>query len=54
MNDNVNKNDMAQIPYIVHKKRMYEAYQREKVLKVVLVLTNAFWIVVSVWRWLYV
>lgn len=37
--------DMAQIPYIVHKYRMYKAYKRESKLKIALIATNALWIV---------
>ena len=35
--------DMAQIPYIEHRKRMFKAYQRENRLKWILVATNVFW-----------
>lgn len=35
--------DMAQIPYIAHKARMYQAYKREKRLKIILLVTNMLW-----------
>lgn len=37
------KVNMAQIPYIEHKKRIYKAYQREQKLKILLVCTNTLW-----------
>lgn len=40
------KNDMAQIPYVAHRKRMYKAYVRERRLKIALALTNAIWIAI--------
>ena len=39
------KEDMAQIPYIEHKRRMFKAYQREIKLRRWLIGTNAMWIV---------
>lgn len=48
MNKKCNKcklnTDMAQIPYIEHKNRMYKAYRREMILKVLLVVSNLLWI----------
>lgn len=38
-----NKSDMAQIPYIVHKCRMYKAYKRETRLKWAIVIINIVW-----------
>ena len=35
--------NMAQIPYIEHQSRMYKAYRREKLLKGLLIGTNALW-----------
>lgn len=44
------KDDMAQIPYIEHKRRMFKAYQRETALRGWLIGTNAMWLVgVIVW-----
>ena len=37
--------NMAQIPYIEHERRMYKAYKREKRLKMLLIGTNAAWVV---------
>jgi hypothetical protein len=45
---------LYEIPYIVHKKRMYEAYKRETILKVLLILSNLFWLILTVVRWFYV
>lgn len=42
---NEKKVDMAQIPYIVHKKRLFKAYQREMRLTIALVLTNTLWLI---------
>lgn len=39
------KSDMAQIPYIAHRARMYKAYKRENRLKIALALTNLAWII---------
>lgn len=38
-------NDLYQIPYVEHCKRIYEAYRREKLLKVLLVGSNALWLI---------
>ena len=38
------KVDMAQIPYVEHRMRMYRAYERERRLKVTLIATNALWV----------
>lgn len=44
------KEDMAHIPYIEHKRRMFKAYQKEIKLKGLLIGTNVMWIVgVVVW-----
>ncbi len=40
-------NDMHQIPYIEHCNRMYHAYCREKILKILLISTNAVWLIAS-------
>ncbi len=40
--------NMAQIPYIEHKYRMYLADKRESRLKLLLILTNAAWFLASV------
>ena len=37
------KNDMAQISFIAHKKALFEAYKREKRLKIMLIATNIIW-----------
>lgn len=42
------KTEMAQIPYIVHKCRMYKAYKREARFKIALIATNALWVVGAV------
>ena len=42
------KVNMAQIPYIEHKKRIYKAYKREQKLKILLVCTNAMWVLGAV------
>ena len=42
--------DMAQIPYIEHKRRMFKVCQRENVLRGWLIGTNAMWLTgVIVW-----
>ena len=42
--------EMAHIPYIEHKRRMYKAYQREIKLQGWLIGTNAIWLVgIVVW-----
>lgn len=40
--------DMAQIPYIEHKHRMFKVYQREKRLKVLLVCSNCLWLIAAI------
>ena len=46
--NNCNKNnDMAQIPYIEHERRMFKAYQREKRLKILLFGTNISWLFIA-------
>ena len=44
MNCDKCKSDMAQIPYIEHKKRMFKFYQRVNRLRVVLVAKNVIWL----------
>ena len=41
--------DMAQIPYIEHKKRIFKAYQRENRLVWIAILTNAAWLSMVIW-----
>lgn len=40
--------DMAQVPYIEHEKRMYKAYKRECLLKVMLAATNGLWLIAAI------
>jgi hypothetical protein len=40
--------DMAQIPYIEHKHRMFKAYRRERRLKALLVCSNCLWLVMAI------
>lgn len=42
------KEDMAQIPYIEHRKRMYKAYKREKKLWICLLCSNAMWVFMAI------
>lgn len=37
------KPDMAQIPYIEHKKRLYKFYQKNRALRMMIIATNAAW-----------
>lgn len=37
------KTDMAKIPYIVHKARMFQVYKEKKRIKTALVITNVIW-----------
>lgn len=39
--------NMAQIPFIEHKKRMYKAYCRERNLKLLLIISNVFWVLIA-------
>ena len=41
-------NNIAQIPYIEHKKRMFKAYQREMRLTILLMISNLLWLVALV------
>ena len=41
----MSKTDMAQIPYIVHRKRMYEAYRRELRWRILFIATNSLWFI---------
>lgn len=36
--------DMYQIPYVEHEYRMFKAYKREVLLKVVLIGSNLLWL----------
>ncbi len=38
------KNDMARIPYVVHKKHMFEAYRREKLWRGLFVGSMLLWV----------
>lgn len=38
-----NRIDMAQIPYIEHKKRLYKFYKKVNRLRVALITTNIAW-----------
>lgn len=38
--------DLAQIPYIEHEKRMFKAYQKINLLKMILVASNCMWLIV--------
>ena len=40
--------NMAQIPYIEHRKRMFKAYQREERLKRWLLITNLGWLMAMI------
>ena len=42
------KSDLAKIPYIVHKKFVYEAYRREMRWKWLFIGTNILWAVGAV------
>ena len=44
MNCDKCKSDMAQIPYIEHKKRMYKFYEKARKLRIMLIATNAIWL----------
>ena len=37
------KSDMLEIPYIEHKKRLYKFYQKNRVLRMMLIATNVAW-----------
>ena len=41
------KDEMHMIPYIEHCNRLYHAYRREKILKILLISTNAVWLIAS-------
>lgn len=43
------KPDMAQIPYIEHKKRLFKAYQRERRLLKIAIFSNLFWLLLFCW-----
>ena len=40
--------NMAHIPYIEHRKRMFKAYQREEKLKHWLLITNLAWLIAMI------
>ena len=40
MEKNIN---MLQIPYIAHLARIHKAHKREKMLKVIIITSNALW-----------
>ena len=48
MNCDKCKSDMAQIPYIEHKKRLFKFYQKVRVMRTMLIATNAIWLSVVV------
>ena len=39
------KDNMSCIPFIVHEEQMFKAYEREKRLKTIIVLTNSLWLI---------
>ena len=39
--------NMAHIPFIEHKKRMYKAYCRERNLKLLLIISNVLWLIIA-------
>lgn len=39
----MDEKELAQIPYVVHEYRMYEAYKRERRIKIVLGISNFVW-----------
>ena len=41
--------NMAHIPFVEHKKRMYKAYCQINKLKMLLILSNIIWLSVVVW-----
>lgn len=42
----MDEKELAQIPYVVHEYRMWEAYKRERRLKISLIVSNVLWAVV--------
>ena len=54
MNCDKCKSDMAQIPYIEHKKRLFKLYQKVRVMRTILIATNAIWlsVVVALVAWM--
>lgn len=54
MNCDKCKSDMAQIPYIEHKKRMFKFYQKVRAMRTMLIATNAIWlsVVVALVAWM--
>lgn len=37
------KSDLAKIPYIVHKARLFKVYEEKKRIRNALILTNVIW-----------
>ena len=54
MNCDKCKSDMAQIPYIEHKKRLFKFYQKVRAMRAMLIATNAIWlsVVVALVAWM--
>lgn len=54
MNCDKCKSDMAQIPYIEHKKRLFKFYQKVRAMRIMLIATNAIWlsVVVALVAWM--
>ena len=54
MNCDKCKSDMAQIPYIEHKKRLFKFYQKVRTMRTMLIATNAIWfsVVVALVAWM--
>ena len=46
--DNRTKSDMAQITYIEHKRRIFKFYQKNKRLKIALIVTNIMWAIMFI------
>lgn len=46
------KTDMAKIPYIVHKARLFEVYEEKKKIKNALIITNVIWALISIFLFL--
>jgi hypothetical protein len=37
---------LASIPYVEHKRRMYEAYERERKILICLISSNVIWLII--------
>ena len=46
------KSDLAKIPYIVHKARLFKVYEEKKKIKNALIITNVIWALISIFLFL--